>query len=442
MKYLIINTESFQKGEVPEVVQEYINKHEDPFIILDESTKIKSNKAVSKASKKSKRTLAIQTLNNFGHRAILTGTFISKSPVNAYDQMEFLKANYFGEDMYAFERRYCIMVRLPIGRVPKTLISEDLYMRIRRSLVKAKKSSAEDLETMLDYYGSNFGTTERKLLWILKHKEYTPFMNLKDLYDRIKDDVMIVKKKDALDLPPKVYEEIKLFLPKEAVMLYKQIENMGFTDDMVLKNSNGISLYHRLQDVCNGYIPKQEDVDDPESPIYLDRQKKNTKIDALLEKLNGINTDEYQVVVWSNRKLFLQDIYEALTKEGYVCCKYDGDAPPKRKEEIREGFSKGKIRVFIGNQKSGAFGLDFLKNADYEIFMSNDYSAETREQAEDRLHRGGITTTKNIIDIVIRGSVDEKVTSALKLGKELIHSGETDKTVFALEESLYGKEIL
>jgi SNF2 family DNA or RNA helicase len=429
MKYLIINTESFQTGEVPEVVKKFITRHRKPFIVLDESSKIKSNNAC-RVDKKSKRTLAIQKLNKFGHRAILTGTFISKSPVNAYDQMEFLKKDYFHENIFSFEGRYCIKVFLPIGRGRQVLISEDIYEQLHKSLNKTFLARGQAaLESLMEVYLKRFRISERNQLFIMNHKKYTPFKNMKDLYERVKDDVMIVKKKDALDLPPKVYEMIRIEPTEEMRTLYKRLLKEGFTDDVVAPS--GISLYHRFQDVCNGYIPVQEDEDDP---VTLIPQKENPKLDAMLEKIEEINTDTNQVVVWSNRKLFLNDAAAVLRNAGYNCCVYDGTTKDAEKKSIEEQFKAKKIQVFLGNTSSGAYGLDFLKAANYEIFICNDYSTEIREQAEDRLHRGTESDVKNVIDIVVAGTVDEKVVKSLKLGKELIHSGKTDKAVFELEE--------
>jgi SNF2 family DNA or RNA helicase len=432
LKYLIVNIESFQTGEVPEVVMQFLKRHPKPFIVLDESSKIKSNKAMRK-DKKSKRTQAIHKLNGVGHRAILTGTFMSKSPVNIYDQMEFLEENYFGEDMFSFESRYCIMAYMPIGRGIRTLISEELYARMHRDLNRAYKTGgAMRLDATMARYLKTFRISERKQQWIMQHEAYSPFMGLKDLYERVKDDVMIVKKEDANDLPPKVYKSVRVPPTEEMKKLYDSLLKTGFTEDVVA--ANGISLYHRFQDICNGYIPKQ---DDPESKVYLDRQRESPKLLALMDELEDINTKNHQVVVWANRKLLLHDIVAALEKEGYETCLFDGDTNDIDRQKISENFRAGKIRVFVGNQQSGAYGLDFLKKANYEIFVSNDYSVERREQAEDRIHRGEEREQKTVVDIVIAGTVDERVTKSLWLGKELIHSGSTDKAIFEREEIIF-----
>jgi hypothetical protein len=434
MKYLVVNLESFQTGDVPDVVKNFLEKHPEPFIVLDESSKIKSNNA-SIDKKKSKRTQAIQKLSKYGHRAILTGTFISKSPVNAYDQMCFLHKNYFGEDIFKFQQRFCLMVFLPIGRGIRTLISEDIYRSVHQRLKKASVRGPDYLQDVIESISTFYKLSERKVRHILANPEYTPFIDLPELYKRIGNDVMIVKKEDALDLPPKLYTTLKVQLKPKAAKMYKSFVDMNFVDNLAIKK--GLPLFYSLQDLCNGYYPTLTDPEDPESEKLLVPQEENPKIDMLLEKISEIDLSCEQVVVWSNRKLFLQDIKKSLDAEEINSCTYDGDTPTDERERIRKEFQEGKIRVFIGNQKSGAFGLDFLKAANYVFFMSNDYSVETREQAEDRVHRGGIISAKNIFDVVVEGSVDERVTKSLLLGKELIHSGAMHRSVFDLKEVIF-----
>jgi SNF2 family DNA or RNA helicase len=433
LKYLLVNIESFQKGKVPACINEFIEENGEPFIILDESSKIKSNKACTQA-KKSLRTQGVQKLNTTGHRLILTGTFISKSPVNAYDQMEFLKKNFFGEDMYAFESRYVILMYLQIGRGIRTTISEEVYMAIHKRLNKAyKEGGLEKVEIAMQAHINRWKISERKQIWIMQHEEYSPFMNVEDVYRRIGEVCMVVKKQDALDLPPKVYKTISVLPTPEMTKIYKELLEAGYTDEVTAADS--ISLYHRFQDVCNGYVPY---FDEDGETVLLRPQGTRVKIDALLDAVESIGCDKHKIVVWSNRSRFLTDIVEALRAEGCRVCQYDGKTKAKEKDEIKRAFLAGEIDIFCGNQRSGAFGLDFLKEADYEIFTANDYSTETRDQAEDRIHRGGIgDVSKTIIDIVVKGTVDEKVTKNLKLGKELINSGRTDREVFALIEDVH-----
>ena len=427
MKYLIVNTESFSGEELPEHVQKYIDTNKSPFIILDESTWIKTNHAC-KEEKKSKRNRCIRKLNTVGQRCIMTGTFISKSPVNAFDQMDFLKKGFFEENMYQFESRYCIMMTLPIGRGVKNLISEEVYDRVHRKLNKAFKTGGEvALQQAYESVFNSYKIGETKQQMIMAKEEYTPFIRLDELYERIGDNLMIVKKKDALDMAPKTYITRKVVLTEEAKELYSSLLNQGFTEEIVIDNT--LSLYHRFQDICNGYIPYD---DEETGKVRLKRQTVNVKIEELLECLEEIDTSTYQVVVWANRKAFLKDIYQAVLDAGYTAGLFDGDTKADEKARIEKEFPLKKIQVFIGNQQSGAFGLDWLKKAGYAIYMSNDNSVERREQSEERIDREEGTESKIIIDIVTEGTIDEKVQSNLLLGKELIKSGKTDKSIFAL----------
>jgi SNF2 family DNA or RNA helicase len=327
------------------------------------------------------------------------------------------------------------MVFLPIGRGIRTLISEDIYRSVHQRLKKASVRGPDYLQDVIESISTFYKLSERKVRHILANPEYTPFIDLPELYKRIGNDVMIVKKEDALDLPPKLYTTLKVQLKPKAAKMYKSFVDMNFVDNLAIKK--GLPLFYSLQDLCNGYYPTLTDPEDPESEKLLVPQEENPKIDMLLEKISEIDLSREQVVVWSNRKLFLQDIKKSLDAEEINSCTYDGDTPTDERERIRKEFQEGKIRVFIGNQKSGAFGLDFLKAANYVFFMSNDYSVETREQAEDRVHRGGIISAKNIFDVVVEGSVDERVTKSLLLGKELIHSGAMHRSVFDLKEVIF-----
>jgi hypothetical protein len=89
MKWLVINTEAFspkglrQKKEVtiedlPWVVRKFISVLKQPFIVLDECSKIKTNVPM-KEQDKSSRARTIKLLSRYGHRCIMTGTLMGTS---------------------------------------------------------------------------------------------------------------------------------------------------------------------------------------------------------------------------------------------------------------------------------------------------------------------------------------------------------------------------
>lgn len=434
MKCLIVSLEAFQKGEVPEEVKKYVlSNHGNIFTILDESSKIKTNNPCKEA-KKSKRTQAVMKLNKIGERCILTGTFMSKTPVNAYDQMNFLCPGFFPEGMYAFAEHYEVRRTLTTRRGARTLIGqkdyEDIYKKLKR-FEGNRYALAGAMDSVHRYYGISREDCEH----ILKHPEYTPFKHLDELWERIGDTCLKVDRNHSVDMPSKTYKAFNVELTKEQKRLYLQLQNQHCTDHITV--DNGLKLYLRFQDICNGYEPVEtEEVVsiDPDGTehhkVELIPLKENPKLDMLEEILEEIGNE--QVVVWCSRSKLLYDARDRLTDLGYTCGVYDGKN--KKRDEDYKAFEEGKVQILFLNQASGAYGLDKLKACDYAIYLSNDYSVEHRTQSEDRIYRGVVKTNKYIIDISCAGTCEQRVAEALLLGKELLSTGETDASLFMLKE--------
>lgn len=427
MKALVVSLESFQKGEIPEEVQQYINScDKEPFIILDESSKIKTNNPC-KDSKKSKRTQAILKLNRIGHRCILTGTFMSKSPVNAYDQMNFLKKDFFSESMFAFAENYEIRRTLPSVRGARITLSQKDYEAIRKRLLRSRHDEAV-LRGVMDSIYSFYGVNRDSCMHILANPEYTPFKHMDDLWNRIGDSCVKVDRKTSTDLPPKVYKSYDIQLNKEQLKLYMQLQNQHCTDKVTV--DNGLKLYLRFQDVCNGYEPVEtEEVNENgHHKVKLIPMKENPKLDMLEEIIEDIG--DKQVVIWCSRTRLLYDAEARMREKGYTTAIYDGKIDRNTREEGYASFSEGKTQLIFINQASGAYGLDGLKEADYAVYLCNSYSVEQRAQSENRIYRGEIKRSKYIIDITCKGTCEDRITEALKQGKELLDMGTTDVELF------------
>ena len=431
MKALIVSLESFQKGEIPQEVKDYIASCKvEPFIILDESSKIKTNNPC-KDSKKSKRTQAVLKLNKTGERCILTGTFMSKTPVNAYDQMNFLCPDFFPESMYAFAEHHEIRRTLKNVRGARTLLSQKDYDIIRKRLIKYKNSPA-DFGNVAEGVRAFYGITYDDCIHIVKNEKYTPFKDIDGLWERIGDNVLKVDRKTSMpDLPPKLYKEANVELTAEQKKLYLQLQSLHCTDDITV--DNGLKLYLRFQDICNGYNPVEyetEENGETVTKVELVPLAENPKLDMLEEAIEQIG--DAQAVVWCSRTRLLYDAKKRLEDLGYICGAYDG--VNKDREADYQGFADKRIQIMLCNQASAGYGLDDFKKADYAIYLCNSYSVEQRVQSENRIDRGEVTKSKYFIDITCKGTVEERVTKALLLGQELIDSGVTDTSVYTLEE--------
>lgn len=438
-RMLIVSLEMFQKGQIPEIVKKYLDSCEkEPLIILDESSRIKTNTPVKDDTCKSQRTQAILNLNNIGERCILTGTFMSTSPMNAYDQVKFLQDDFFTEGMYEFSEKYEIKMNLQLKRKSvRALITPEVYRRVRNKLV-ACKSNVAKLAGAMDYAYRSYGISKDSCVAIIKSPEFTTRKNIDKLWKRLEGLIYRFTKDQVVDLPPKVYSEIKIQLSEEQKKLYLQLQNLHCTDNVVVGN-NALTLYHRFQDICNGFEPVEEPIEvteveeDKEVPknIVLKKLKENPKLNALLEVIEQIGNE--QAVIWCSRSSLLYEIFNTLQTKGYKVGVYDGKVNKKQRDDYYNGFKNKTVQFLIANQASASYGLDGLKDANYAVYVCNSYSSELRAQSEDRIYRGEIKNSKFIIDITMEGTCEQKVMYALKEGKQLINSGAVDTKLFMYE---------
>ena len=80
---------------------------------------------------------------------------------------------------------------------------------------------------------------------------------------------------------------------------------------------------------------------------------------------------------------------------------------------ISKPTPKPKIRFFIGNTQTGGYGIT-LTEASTVIYYSNNYDLEKRLQSEDRAHRIGQKNKVLYIDMVAKGTVDDKIIKSLR----------------------------
>ena len=475
-KFVIVNTEAFSKSglkakkvvtekDLPEIVQAFLSCCSDPFIVLDESSRIKTNTPVSE-QKKSTRTRLIKLLNRYGERMALTGTLMSKSPLNLVDQYQFLDRSAFPEGMFALAERYCIMMTLPARRATRILLPEhsgkedrNSWCGIRKRLARAYAIGGDTrLGLAMAQVTKKLNISYENLLWIIAHKSYKPFKSTAPLMKRFADFTEVVSREDAFNTSLEKYIKApivrKVKLSDTAVKLYKQLVELGFTDNLVLGKSAALELSQRLMDVCNGFEPvssclscteegAQDGILRNTCPLHAECRKpkatynplkENPKLDAVMELIEEIDPEEHQIVVWACRTNFMELICETLNEAGIPTCCFSGQQDEKQKKDAREGFLEGRYRVCVANQQSAAYGVNFMKNCDYTIYACSNASVEQDYQSRHRFLRGETKRMKYAYRIFVEGSVEERIYSALDLGNELI--GETNyKETFILKET-------
>jgi SNF2 family DNA or RNA helicase len=433
MKWLVINTEAFSpKGlkqkktvsfeDLPWVIRKFLSVFPQSFIVLDECSKIKTNTPM-KETDKSSRTRAIKLLNKFGHRCIMTGTLMSKSPLNVVDPFNFLREGYFSESMWELAERYCVMETIRVGRGRRVLISQKDYAMIRTRLKNAFIRGGEiQLEAAKESIFKQFAIDYAKQEHIVRHRKYTPFINEKELLRRIAPDTLFVRREDVFDIQFDKFVKDPIMRPVKLSEGAKQIANelieLGFTDRLVLGKAPALELMTRLQDICNGFEPVRDD----EGNVSYRPLSENPKLDELITLMEEIDVRNNQIVVWASRRNILDLCAERFEREGYTFVRYDGSANDVEKESAEQAFIKREAGIFLANQSSGAFGLNCLAQCSYAVYMCVDGSVERYHQSQHRILRGQLDAPKFSYAIYAEGTLEERQWDTLRVGKELIEA--------------------
>ena len=321
-------------------------------IAIDESTTIKNHKA--------KRTKALMKIaSGFKYRRLLTGSPITKSPMDIYSQCEFLRPGLLGfESYYAFQGRYAIVQRRKMGQAA--------------------------------------------------FQQIVGFRNLDELTRRIDMFSFRVLKKDCLDLPDKIYTARFVGMTVEQYKMYDQIRRHA----MVLFESGEMSTAPavitqmlRLQQIMSGHL-KTDDGD----MLYFPSKR----MDALEEI---INEHDGKAIIWSRFRYDIQQITETLNKKfGQGCAvSYYGDTSDDDRAAAVLNFQNPShpLKFFVGNPATAGYGLT-LTEANLVVYYANDFNLETRIQSEDRAHRIGQKNNVTYIDLICEGSIDERIVKALR----------------------------
>ena len=355
MKIFSVNVEGLSTKRCFEFTYKVCNTFKT-LLVVDESTRIKNHKA--------QRTKNVMKLGKLAeYRRILTGTPVTQSPLDCWTQFNFLHSEIIGYPSFvAFRARYAML--------------KEMHLQGRSYPVKI----------------------------------VTGYRNIEELSNKVARHSYRVLKRDCLDLPEKVYQVEEVDLTAEQKRIYKDMK-----DDLVARISDTeyavarivLTQLLRLHQIVGGHLTTEGEL----KTVPIDGG--NPKLNRMLEILEDIDS-KAQVIIWAKFQHEIDDIHAALENSAV----YDGRTPSDRRTEIIDEFNAGKIKYFIGNQNAGGIGID-LTAASYVIYLSNDFSLETRLQSEDRAHRIGQVNRVTYIDLVARDTIDELVLDALKNKQDL-----------------------
>ena len=320
------------------------------FMVVDESTTIKNHSA--------RRTKNIMKIANLAkYRRIMTGSPVTKSPLDLYSQIQFLgpwvleQSNY-----YAFRARYAIIQQRSVG--------------------------SHSFQHVMGY------------------------QRLDELTAILREFSTRILKSECLDLPDKLYTKRTVAMTPEQLKAYVEMKRAAITffEDNPMTAASVLTQMIRLHQITCGHVK----TDDGEV-----RPLKNNRIKELLQVL--AETDG-KVIIWAVYRHDIQTIEKEIANEygKETVASYYGDTKDANRQSIVDDFMdvSSDLRFFIGNPKTGGYGLT-LTSSHTVVYYSNDYSLEVRLQSEDRAHRIGQTSKVTYVDLMADHTIDEKIVKSL-----------------------------
>jgi SNF2 family DNA or RNA helicase len=349
LSILIMNIEALSTSRGVDFARSFIFSG-SCFMVVDESTTIKNHAA--------RRTKNIMKISNLAkYRRIMTGSPVTKSPLDLFSQVEFLGPWLLEQsNFYAFRARYAVIQQRNVG--------------------------SHSFQHVMGY------------------------QRLDELTAILREFSTRILKEDCLDLPDKVYTKRVVSMTPEQLKAYVEMKKqaMTFFEDNPMTAASVLTQMTRLHQIVCGHVK----TDDGQV-----RTLKNNRIKELLQVLQ--ETDG-KVIIWAVFRHDIQTIEKEIANEygKETVASYYGDTKDSIRQSIVDSFmdSDSDLRFFIGNPKTGGYGLT-LTCSHTVVYYSNDYSLEVRMQSEDRAHRIGQKDKVTYVDLMTEGTIDEKIVNSL-----------------------------
>lgn len=247
-------------------------------------------------------------------------------------------------------------------------------------------------------------------------KEYSK-LTRKQISRRIKPFLLRRLKENVLpELPEKIeaVESVELFPEQKrlyaAYLAKLRHDTLKHLDkDTIRKNRIKILAgLTRLRQICCHPV------------LFVEGYKGNSaKFEQLMDLLEESRQSGRRVLLFSQFTKMLELIARELNVRNMAFFYLDGQTPSEDRVEICNRFNNGERDLFLISLKAGGTGLN-LMGADTVILYDTWWNPAVEEQAADRAHRMGQKRTVQVIKLVARGTIEEKMNELQEKKKNLI----------------------
>ncbi|MBP3590200.1 MAG: DEAD/DEAH box helicase [Muribaculaceae bacterium] len=216
-----------------------------------------------------------------------------------------------------------------------------------------------------------------------------------EVYSRLADMCMSIKKEDVLSLPGQIYEDIELEAPAALLKKYKQFERDSILECLdeegQIVAGTAAALTNKLLQFANGAI---YDMDGRVHHLH------DIKLDALEELIEAAGGEPVLV-------LYAYQHDADRIRERIKCRALD-------KPEDIDAWNRGEIPVALAHPASIGHGLNLQDGGHILIWFGLNWSLELYQQANERLNRPGQKNVCRVYHLVLKGTHDARVLKSLK----------------------------
>ncbi|MEG1648020.1 MAG: DEAD/DEAH box helicase [Bacilli bacterium] len=270
------------------------------------------------------------------------------------------------------------------------------------------ENSALELWSIFDFIMPGFLSNITKFNSKYKFNEFNDETNilLEGLNKLISPFILRRKKTDVLtELPEKLENNIFLELDDEQKKVYvAELKNVKEKMDEIL-NTEGFSkarfmilqLLTKLRQICI----------DP-SIVFENYKGESNKLNVLLQVVEESVKNDHKILIFTSFKTALEIVRKKLNDINISTYTIDGSVSSKNRMNLVDKFNEDDTNVFLIMLKSGGTGLN-LTSADVVIHLDMWWNPQSENQATDRTHRIGQKKVVEVIKLICKGTIEEKI---------------------------------
>lgn len=218
---------------------------------------------------------------------------------------------------------------------------------------------------------------------------------------------------ECIDLPPVQFIEETVSFSVEALEYYRSMVKQAIKARGNLREMENVFL--RMRQISSGFVSMKDDSERVEIEF-----EENPKLDRLLELAEALPDDRKMLISYEFTRTG-KLIYEQLQELGLDPI-WIWSGNKDYAHDMRRFQKDKKCGACVLNNRIGAYSLDGLQVANYGVVFESPLSGIDREQLEKRLVRDGQLHKVFWYDLLVKGSVDQKIRSYHADGKSLFEA--------------------